>query len=400
MRYNSALARIPLKAPDTMAGSSLLTLIDDIATLLDDVAFLSKMAAQKTAGVLGDDLALNAQQVSGVAAERELPVVWAVAKGSLRNKAILVPAALAISATLPWAVTPLLMVGGAYLCFEGFEKIAHQFLHGEDDVAHERALAEALMDPAVDLLALERERIQGAIRTDFILSAEIIAITLGTVAAAGLGTQLLVLAGVAALMTVGVYGFVAGIVKLDDLGLYLQRRRAALAQRLGGSVHWQLIAKTGHTTADALAAFEASAAQAADVLVTALGVNDVVSQVSPRRWAHQLRLLHELAVQRAGVRYSLHSAVPPMHAFPLLPQPLRWLLGAHALRMNRMLARSLLGDARRGLQALPPHLHGAAAAELMAPDGFHPGPAGYQLWADALAERIVREWSQITFSSR
>ncbi|WIT12414.1 SGNH/GDSL hydrolase family protein [Paucibacter sediminis] len=175
---------------------------------------------------------------------------------------------------------------------------------------------------------------------------------------------------------------------------------AALAQRLGGSVHWQLIAKTGHTTADALAEFEASATQAADVLVTALGVNDVVSQVSPRRWAHQLRLLHELAVQRAGVRYSLHSAVPPMHAFPLLPQPLRWLLGAHALRMNRMLARSLLGDARRGLQALPPHLHGAAAAELMAPDGFHPGPAGYQLWADALAERIVREWSQITFSSR
>jgi len=219
-----------------MAGSSLLTLIDDIATLLDDVAFLSKMAAQKTAGVLGDDLALNAQQVSGVAAERELPVVWAVAKGSLRNKAILVPAALAISATLPWAVTPLLMVGGAYLCFEGFEKIAHQFLHGEDDVAHERALAEALMDPAVDLLALERERIQGAIRTDFILSAEIIAITLGTVAAAGLGTQLLVLAGVAALMTVGVYGFVAGIVKLDDLGLYLQRRPAALAQQLGRAI--------------------------------------------------------------------------------------------------------------------------------------------------------------------
>jgi len=219
-----------------MAGSSLLTLIDDIATLLDDVAFLSKMAAQKTAGVLGDDLALNAQQVSGVAAERELPVVWAVAKGSLKNKAILVPAALAISATVPWAVTPLLMVGGAYLCFEGFEKIAHQFLHGEADVAHERELAQALVDPAVDLVALERERIQGAIRTDFILSAEIIAITLGTVAAAALPTQLMVLAGVAALMTVGVYGFVAGIVKLDDLGLYLQRRPAALAQQLGRAI--------------------------------------------------------------------------------------------------------------------------------------------------------------------
>lgn len=179
------------------------------------------------------------------------------------------------------------------------------------------------------------------------------------------------------------------------------RLSAALAQRLGGRVPWQLIAKTGHTTADALAEFGASDGQAADVLVTALGVNDVVSQVSPRRWARQMQLLHELAVQRAGVRYSLHSAVPPMHAFPLLPQPLRWLLGAHALRMNRMLARSLVGDARRGLQALPPHLHGGAAAtELMAPDGFHPGPAGYQLWADALAERIVREWAQITFSSR
>jgi len=175
------------------------------------------------------------------------------------------------------------------------------------------------------------------------------------------------------------------------------RLSAALAQRLGGSVHWQLIAKTGHTTADALAEFEASAAQAADVLVTALGVNDVVSQVSPRRWAHQLQRLHELAVRRAGVRYSLHSAVPPMHAFPLLPQPLRWLLGAHALRMNRMLARSLAGQAQRGLQALPAHLHGSAAAALMAPDGFHPGPAGYQLWAEALAERLVH---QITLSSR
>lgn len=178
------------------------------------------------------------------------------------------------------------------------------------------------------------------------------------------------------------------------------RLSAALAQRLGGGVHWRLIAKTGHTTADALADFASAELEAADVLVTALGVNDVVSQVSPRRWVGQLQQLHELAVQRAGVRYSLHSAVPPMHAFPLLPQPLRWLLGAHALRMNRMLARKLLGQAQRGLQALPPNLHGAAAAELMATDGFHPGPAGYQLWADALAERIAREWAQITFSSR
>jgi len=179
------------------------------------------------------------------------------------------------------------------------------------------------------------------------------------------------------------------------------RLSAALALRLGGTVRWQLIARTGHTTADALAEFMSTELDAADLLVTALGVNDVVSQVSPRRWTRQLQQLHELAVQRAGVRYSLHSAVPPMHAFPLLPQPLRWLLGAHALRMNRLLARSLLGDARRGLQALPPHLHhGSEAAALMAPDGFHPGPAGYQLWADALAERIAREWSQITLSSR
>ena len=166
-----------------MAGSSLLALIDDIAALLDDVALLSKVAAQKTTGVLGDDLALNAQQVSGVAAERELPVVWAVAKGSLRNKAILVPSALAISAWAPWAVTPLLMVGGAYLCFEGFEKLAHKFLHSAaEDAAEHAALKATALNPALDLLAFERDKIRGAIRTDFILSAEIIAITLGTVA--------------------------------------------------------------------------------------------------------------------------------------------------------------------------------------------------------------------------
>ncbi|MEJ6000577.1 SGNH/GDSL hydrolase family protein [Paucibacter soli] len=175
------------------------------------------------------------------------------------------------------------------------------------------------------------------------------------------------------------------------------RLSEALAQRLQGRVQWQLIARTGHTTADALAEFRSAELAAADVLVTALGVNDVVSQVSPRRWVRLLQEVHELAVQRAGVRYSLHSAVPPMHAFPLLPQPLRWLLGAHALRMNHMLARSLAGQAQRGLQALPAHLHGGAAADLMAPDGFHPGPAGYQIWADALAERLVH---QITLSSR
>ena len=205
-------------------SSSLLALIDDIATILDDVAVLSKIAAQKTAGVLGDDLALNAQQVAGVSADRELPVVWAVCKGSLLNKVILVPSALLISLFIPWAVTPLLMVGGAYLCFEGFEKLAHKFLHAAaDDEAHAQALLQALSDPGVDLLALERDKIKGAIRTDFVLSAEIIAITLGTVQNTPWTTQLAVLSGIAVVMTFGVYGFVAGIVKLDDAGLHLSR---------------------------------------------------------------------------------------------------------------------------------------------------------------------------------
>lgn len=207
-----------------MAGSSLLALLDDIATILDDVSVMTKVAAKKTTGVLGDDLALNAQQVAGVKAERELPVVWAVAKGSFRNKLILVPAALAISALAPWAITPLLMLGGAFLCFEGFEKLAHKFLHRQEDDAHHAELIQALADPAVDLVALERDKIRGAVRTDFILSAEIIVITLGTVAAASFGMQVAVLAGIAILMTIGVYGLVAGIVKLDDGGLYLSRQ--------------------------------------------------------------------------------------------------------------------------------------------------------------------------------
>ena len=206
-------------------ATSLLALLDDIATILDDVSLLTKVAAKKTAGVLGDDLALNAQQVTGVEADRELPVVWAVAKGSLRNKAILVPAALAISAFAPWAVTPLLMIGGAFLCFEGVEKLAHRYLHdATEDDAHRKLVQQALADPAVDLLELERGKIKGAVRTDFILSAEIIAITLGTTAGAALGTQFTVLATVALALTVFVYGLVAGIVKLDDLGLALSRR--------------------------------------------------------------------------------------------------------------------------------------------------------------------------------
>lgn len=221
-----------------MAASNLLALIDDIATLLDDVALMSKVAAQKTVGVLGDDLALNAEQVSGVSAERELPVVWAVAKGSFRNKAILVPAALAISAVAPWVVTPLLMLGGAYLCFEGFEKIAHKFLPaGQQDQAHRQELEAMVANPAVDLLSYEKDKIRGAIRTDFILSAEIIAITLGTVATAPFMQQVLVVSGIAVVMTAGVYGLVAGIVKLDDLGLYLIRRPDARMRRsLGAAI--------------------------------------------------------------------------------------------------------------------------------------------------------------------
>lgn len=220
-----------------MATGSLLALVDDIGTVLDDVAVLSKVAAKKTAGVLGDDLALNAQQVTGVSAERELPVVWAVAKGSLLNKAILVPLALLISAFAPWAVTPLLMVGGLFLCFEGVEKLAHRWLHSraEDDAAHAQ-LVKALEDPQVDVVAFEKEKIKGAVRTDFILSAEIIAITLGAVAGQPLMTQVLVLVGIALLMTVGVYGVVAGIVRLDDLGLYLQRKASAAVRAIGRGI--------------------------------------------------------------------------------------------------------------------------------------------------------------------
>ena len=206
-----------------MAASNLLALIDDIASILDDVSVMTKVAVNKTTGVLGDDLALNAQQVTGVNADRELPVVWAVAKGSMINKVILVPAALAISAFAPWLVTPLLMIGGAFLCYEGFEKLAHRFWpHGGD--SEHAALVQALADPKVDIVAMEKDKIKGAVRTDFILSAEIIAITLGVVANAPLMTQVLVLSGIAVAMTIGVYGLVAGIVKLDDGGLYLSRR--------------------------------------------------------------------------------------------------------------------------------------------------------------------------------
>lgn len=218
-------------------ATSLLALLDDIATLLDDVSLMTKVAAKKTAGVLGDDLALNAQQVTGVKADRELPVVWAVAKGSFVNKAILVPAALLISAFAPVLITPLLMLGGLFLCFEGVEKVLHSLgAHKAEDAQAHEALSRAVADEQVDLVAYEREKIKGAVRTDFILSAEIIVISLGTVASATMGQRVAVLVGISVLMTVGVYGLVAGIVKLDDLGLYLNRQARAWKRALGRGI--------------------------------------------------------------------------------------------------------------------------------------------------------------------
>lgn len=227
-----------------MAGASLLTLLDDIATLMDDVAVMTKVAAKKTAGVLGDDLALNAEQVTGVRAERELPVVWAVAKGSFLNKLILVPAALAISAFIPWLITPLLMVGGAFLCYEGFEKVAHKFLHSkEEDQAHHAEMIKAVADPEVDMVEFERQKIKGAIRTDFILSAEIIVIALGTVKDAPFINQVAVVSLIALLITVVVYGLVAAIVKMDDAGINLIQNKAqsamgSLKRSVGNALLW------------------------------------------------------------------------------------------------------------------------------------------------------------------
>jgi predicted DNA repair protein MutK len=217
-------------------ATSLLTLLDDIAAVLDDVAVMTKVAAKKTAGVLGDDLALNAEQVTGVAADRELPVVWAVAKGSAKNKLVVVPVALALSAFASWAVLPLLMLGGLFLCFEGFEKVTHKLFHRKEDAEHHEELVQALADPKVDMVAFEKERIKGAIRTDIILSAELIVITLGVVKDKPFGTQVAVLCAIATAMTVGVYGLVAAIVKLDDVGLALTRRANAGAKVVGAAI--------------------------------------------------------------------------------------------------------------------------------------------------------------------
>lgn len=219
-----------------MAFAGLLALLDDIATVLDDVAVMTKVAAKKTAGVLGDDLALNAEQVSGIRPEREIPVVWAVFKGSALNKCILVPAALVISALLPQLIAPLLMIGGGFLCFEGVEKLLHKFLH-RDASEERKQLSRALQDPKINMAEFERSKIKGAIRTDFILSAEIVVIALGTVADASFVTQLGVVVVIAVAMTIGVYGLVAGIVKLDDLGLWLtQKDQAGMRHGIGRAI--------------------------------------------------------------------------------------------------------------------------------------------------------------------
>ncbi len=286
-----------------MAGSSLFALIDDIATILDDVALMTKVAAKKTAGVLGDDLALNAEQVSGVKADRELPVVWAVAKGSFVNKLILVPAALAISAFIPWLITPLLMVGGAYLCFEGVEKLAHKFgHHEEEDQAHHDEIAQALVDQNVDMVAFEEEKIKGAIRTDFVLSAEIIVIALGTVKEAAFSSQVAVVCAIAMIMTIGVYGLVAGIVKLDDGGLLLIKSTAQNAW--GGFKRW--LGKTILWFAPFLMKTLSVVGTAAMFLV---GGGILVHGI-PESYAHYLHV--EEAAKQLPMIGSLAAAIGPM----------------------------------------------------------------------------------------
>jgi len=213
-----------------MAGASLLSLLDDIATLLDDVSVMTKVAAKKTATLVADDLAVNAQQVTGISAKRELAVIWAVAKGATLNKLILIPAALLISAFIPWAIVPLLMLGGAFLCYEGAHKVHQKLFEREVEQEEKRRLKEAFRDPEIDLVDYEKDKIRGAIRTDFILSAEIIVIALGSVTAAALSVQLGVLIAVSALVVVVVYGLVAGIVKIDDLGIRLSARGGAIGR--------------------------------------------------------------------------------------------------------------------------------------------------------------------------
>ena len=285
-----------------MAGATLLTLLDDIASILDDVSTMSQVAINKTAGVLGDDLALNAKQVTGLSADRELPVVWKVAVGSAINKAILIPAALAISALAPWAIKPLLMLGGIYLCYEGVEKILHSWLHPKTDKDISQSRSErlqAIHDPDVDPVKLEKTKIQGAIRTDFILSAEIIVITLGTLVGQPFSVTLGVLLAVGTLMTVGVYGLVAGIVKLDDLGLHWLTLKGSsstdqILKKLGAAILW---------FAPYLLRFLAVAGTAAMFLVG----GGIIT--------HQFDSLHNLS----------ESFAHAMHAIPAIGAPLSWL---------------------------------------------------------------------------
>lgn len=314
-----------------MPGGSLLAVLDDIASVLDDVAVLTKVATKKTAGVLGDDLALNAQQVTGIRAERELPVVWAVAKGSLVNKAILVPGALIISAVAPWLVTPLLMVGGGYLCFEGCEKLEHKLFHREEDAAEHRAHLAALADPNVDLVALEKEKVKGAVRTDFVLSAEIVAIALGTVAGAAFMTRLWVLVGLSLLMTVGVYGLVAGIVKLDDVGDWLLRK-----SRAGGSF------------AGLQRALGVGVVRSAPWLMKTLGVAGTVAMflVGGGILSHGIPGAHELIHHWAEGAAALPGGAVLAAVLPTLADLLVGVIGGSLILAVVLLVRRLRGGAR------------------------------------------------------
>ena len=281
-----------------------MTLIDKIAVVLDDVALMTKVAAKKTAGVLGDDLALNAQQVSGVNADRELPVVWAVAKGSAKNKLILVPLALLISATFPWLITPLLMIGGIFLCFEGVEKVAHSLLESKEEKqqAHLES-QQQLLNPDLDMVSLEKEKINGAIRTDFILSAEIIVIALGTVQHTSLTNQVLVVSLISVLMTVGVYGLVAAIVKLDDAGLYLLHTENLNSESQG----WLL--KTKHTFGRLLLSF-------APKLMRSLTVIGTIAMflVGGSILVHGVPQIHHL----------ISPLVEASHAWPIVGAGIAW----------------------------------------------------------------------------
>ena len=277
-----------------MAAANLLALIDDIATLLDDVAVLSKVAVKKTAGVLGDDLALNADQVTGVRPEREIPVVWAVAKGSFVNKLILIPAALLISAFIPVLITVLLILGGLYLCYEGAEKVVHRFfLHAPP--AERQARLQALADDSVDIVALEEKKIKGAIRTDFILSAEIVVIVLGSVKTADLITQLGVLSVVCIAITIGVYGLVAAIVKMDDAGLYMLRKAV--------SGKWNNLQR----------ALGRGLLIAAPILMKALGVIGTIAMflVGGGILSHNIDVLHHLSlvVQQAIPAFAMITSL-------------------------------------------------------------------------------------------